>query len=1087
MKLVRLTLLSITGCLIGLAFLAGIAFASLNQMQQAQQEVAHLFTLRERLNEFSAASDVLLVHGAEQGTWAVFSEEGRALQEQLKNLAEDHPETQTAVYQIESILESLEAAGVTGSPSLAQWFDASEDIGGPLALPARVRMLVGQVAGHGISLDTAVDQLLRERQQELASRSNRIGAAFAGAALLFGVVCALTFWLLHRRLVGPIRSLQQTIARLRGGESGARVPIRGNDELAEVLRAFNALAEQREEATAALEHSERMLVESQRIAQVGSWRVHLDDMTLEWSAQTYHIIGVDPETFVPTPERFLAHVHPDDVAHLLEMRDLAFSGAQPHDLVFRIVRPDGEVRHVYERAELEYSAEGQPTWLTGTIQDVTQQQEAKEQVRHLSERLRRTLESITDAVFTLDPQWHFTYINAEAERLLRRSRHDLLGRNVWDEFPEAVGTVIEHEYRRAMTEGTTASVEEYYEPLGIWLDIRAYPSEEGLAVFFRDVSEQRDMLERLAQQERELRTSRDDLERALETSQTLINALPANIALLDPSGQILDVNDQWRHFGRANGNPDPSFGVGSNYLTICERASDRAHEARQALDGLREILHGQRESMHLEYPCHAPDQKRWFRMAANRLTSDPMHDDMSNVVVMHIDITERKLAEEELNRLAYEDALTGLWSRNGFVRRFPEHVTAETWQPDAMVVTLDIRQQRDVNDAHGYAAGDELLRGIARRLQAHAGDGAIVGRIGGDEFAIFVPQRGDRDPQQQRDAIAATFAQPFSLGHVSVEAAAMFGYTYLGPEPRDAEELMREAELALFQSRNSGSTDPWIGYTDELHAEARERIQVTRELRDALANDEFQLHFQPKVELRTGELVGAEALLRWMHPERGLLSPAHFIQTAERSQLIGPIGEWTIDEACRCLADWQSAHLDIVRVAVNVSLIQFTIGDLTEVVHDALDRHGVEPAALTLEITESVFDRDPEALLQQLRVLHEMGVRLSLDDFGTGYSSLAYLQRYPFDEVKIDRSFVQQMVDDPYSRKIVNTVLAISESLEAEVVAEGVESLAMRDSLLEMGCIYGQGFYYSVPLEQEDFRWLLERSSVLPLVSGRKG
>ncbi|MEF8833895.1 MAG: EAL domain-containing protein [Halofilum sp. (in: g-proteobacteria)] len=260
-----------------------------------------------------------------------------------------------------------------------------------------------------------------------------------------------------------------------------------------------------------------------------------------------------------------------------------------------------------------------------------------------------------------------------------------------------------------------------------------------------------------------------------------------------------------------------------------------------------------------------------------------------------------------------------------------------------------------------------------------------------------------------------------------------------------------------------------------------QRTEITRQLREALAHEQFQLHFQPKVRLENGELVASEALLRWQHPEFGLRSPALFIPVAEQSQLIGPIGDWALDEACRCLRAWHDAGLAIVRVAVNVSLVQFMIGDFSETVAQALKRHEVDPGALTLEITESVFEHESETLHQQLRRIHDMGVRLSLDDFGTGYSSLLYLQRYPFDEIKIDQGFVRHMLADPYSRQIVNTVIGVAGALNADIVAEGVETAAERDALLEMGCRIGQGYYYSMPLEAEDFRWLFEQRSHLPL------
>ncbi|MEX2524404.1 MAG: EAL domain-containing protein [Gammaproteobacteria bacterium] len=1065
------------------------------------------------------------------------------------------------------------------------------------------------------------------------------------------------------------------------------------------------------EGKAELEHNEYMLAESQRIASVGSWRLDLKENRLEWSDETYRIMGVSPETFTPNVESFLSMVHPDDRDRLLSERAPALQGRQPHDIEFRIIRPDGEVRYVYERAEAELDSAGDvigfagtiqdeteyqsfkqsllqyrtlvegsrelygicdadyryvlvnrayaewhgrtreevmgaslpeilgeeyfhreikpaidrclageeqivemertnfageqrrllmrhypidasvdgkrmaaavitditelreqarlvdiagrvarlggwsvdllpyehitwsdvcaeihgmlhgysptleeginfyaPEWrdrirtlytacvedgvpfdtelqlvnarkelvwirsigepvrdsegkivrVQGALQDITEQKAADLEMERLSQRLTNILESITDAFFTLDRQWRFDYINREAERLLERSQADLAGRHVWTEFPEAVGTPIEEAYRRAMAEGVTVSLEEYYPPLDRWFDIRAYPSEEGLSVYFRDVSERHAMME--------------ELNRALDMRQLLINALPAHIALLDHEGTILDVNDQWRHFGRENAFTGNDFGIGVNYLAICDGADgDCAEEARAMGEGLREVLAGRSEVFTLEYPCHSPDQYRWFRVMVNGLGSG--NGQIDGAVVMHIDITERKLAERELERLAYQDVLTGQLSRNGLAEELTEYLNRHGWQPDATLVILDIEHLRDINDAQGYAAGDRLLIQIGRRLEEQAGDGALVARIGGGEFAVFLPARNQQSPEEDHARLAAAFETPFKIDDLRIDAGARFGFTTLGSEQRFVESLIREAEMALSQSRTEEVRGVWAPYTQELNSRIHRRIEYTRELRLALENNEFELHFQPKVNIESGELIGAEALLRWRHPERGIQAPGEFIPVAEQSQLIGPIGDWALRETCRFIREWKHAGLENVRVSVNVSLVQFLTGDFRSRVREALNEFDVDPSGLSLEITESVFERESESLREQLRDLHDMGVRLSLDDFGTGYSSLLYLQKYPFDEIKIDQGFVRRLLEDPYNRNIVHTVVGLAGALGAEVVAEGIESIEINDILLEMGCRAGQGFYYSKPLPEDEFRLLLENRIRLPLVS----
>jgi len=575
---------------------------------------------------------------------------------------------------------------------------------------------------------------------------------------------------------------------------------------------------------------------------------------------------------------------------------------------------------------------------------------------------------------------------------------------------------------------------------------------------------------------------RDHLKTAVEMRQALINALPAQVAVLDSEGTIIDVNAQWRRFAEANAYPTADYGLGRNYLTVCEQPSAQwGEKAPQVAAALRQVLAGESPMEPVEYPCHSPREARWFHVTAAAMQVPPEQGETAGAVVMHVDITERKLAEQRLDQLAFEDGLTGLPSRNGFVRSVETTLARTGWPVGATIVLLDLEQQHDVNDARGYAVGDRLLIEIGRRLGKAAGQNGIVARIGGDEFAIFLPADAARPAPQQREDLHATFAPAFEVDAQALEASARFGYTEFGPERRPVEELVREAELALFRSRQAHARGTWTAYTSELDHESRHRIAVTQELQRALGEEEFELHFHPKVELDGGRLVACEALIRWHHPERGMQSPATFIPVAEQSQLIGPIGDWAVREACKRLREWQDEQLESARVAVNVSLVQFTVGDFAATVRAALAAHGVMPSALTLEITESVFESDSEALREQLHALHELGVRLSLDDFGTGYSSLLYLQQYPFDEIKIDQGFVRHMLDDAYSRTVVQTVMELAGALDAAVVAEGVEDAAVRDALLGMGCRIGQGFHYSMPLAAEDFRWLLSQRSPLPL------
>ncbi len=833
------------------------------------------------------------------------------------------------------------------------------------------------------------------------------------------------------------------------------------------------------QAEAELREQRQLLDIAGRIARLGGWSVDVASGRVTCSEVAAQLYGIPQGRTLDVAELMDLYA-PDRARVAAHYRACAERGVAFED-EFELRGAGGESRWLRTAGEPVCDQSRAVVRVQGAVQDITARKTAEREVTRLAQRLGTILDSITEAFITIGPDWRLDYVNAAAERLLQYPHGELTGKDLWEEFPGLIGTRIEQEYLRAMADGVSVDIEEYYAPLDMRLEVRAYPSEEGLAVFFRDVSERHAMLMQLEAQERDLRASRDELTQALETRQALINGLPAHIALIDGESNILDVNDQWRQFGRANDYHGPDCGVGANYLAVCETGIRQgADEAVSVRDELRALLDGERDTFTLEYPCHAPAQRRWFRLMAKRLSGTRGEAGESAAVLMHVDVTERKLAELELNRLAYEDALTALPSRNGFVRELQARMEAG-WQQGAVVVVLDVRGLRDINDLHGYDIGDQLLRAIGPRLQHQAGEDAIVARIGGDEFAVFLPERSGCGAAQRRAAIDDGFARAFCIDSLAVDVSARFGYTLLGAEQRHFEDLLREAELALFQTSSGETASAWMPYTSVLHDEARQRTRLTHDLRRALERDEFRLHFQPKVDLSSGRLIGSEALMRWMHPEFGLQLPASFIPAAERSRLIGPMGDWAIREACRCLSSWNRDGLEIVRVAVNVSLVQFMVKDLTEAVRQALAEYDVAPGGLTLEITESVFERESDTLLRQLRTLHEMGVRLSLDDFGTGYSSLLYLQKYPFDEIKIDRGFVQRMLADDYSHRIVNTVIGIAGGLGAEVVAEGVETAAVRDALIEHGCHVGQGFYYSMPLDTEDFRWLLQKRRPLPL------
>jgi diguanylate cyclase (GGDEF)-like protein len=417
--------------------------------------------------------------------------------------------------------------------------------------------------------------------------------------------------------------------------------------------------------------------------------------------------------------------------------------------------------------------------------------------------------------------------------------------------------------------------------------------------------------------------------------------------------------------------------------------------------------------------------------------------------------------EKRITQLAFNDSLTGLPNR----AFFRQHLDLELKQAERRggrglaLLCVDLDNFKSVNDTLGHPAGDELLRAVAGRLGASVGD-AMVARLGGDEFTIILSHR---DAHEAAGAVAgrliAALAEPFEIRGHELTVGASVGIAMAPGDAADADTLLKHADLALYQAKGEGG-GTYRFFESEMNARAQARHQLEADLRRAIGHGEFELYFQPLFDLETNRIGSFEALIRWNHPSRGLVAPDEFIPLAEETGLIVPIGSWVIQEACRQAMKWP----DDVRVAVNVSSVQFRKPGLANVLMQALAASGLDPRRLEVEITESIFLESSEALIQVLHSLRSMGIRIALDDFGTGYSSLSYLQSFPFDKIKIDRSFIQQLLSRAGSTAIVRAITDLARALGMETTAEGVENPEQLAELRLHGCSSVQGYLFSRPV-----------------------
>jgi diguanylate cyclase (GGDEF)-like protein len=392
---------------------------------------------------------------------------------------------------------------------------------------------------------------------------------------------------------------------------------------------------------------------------------------------------------------------------------------------------------------------------------------------------------------------------------------------------------------------------------------------------------------------------------------------------------------------------------------------------------------------------------------------------------------------------------------------------------------IDLDRFKNVNDMLGHGVGDQLLVQAAGRLEACARRGDVVARLGGDEFAVVLPQLeahhdSEADAAQAAARIIEALAQPFHLQGQQLFVSASIGIASYPQDGTSAEQLLKSADTAMYSAKSNGRNN-YQFYSAALHENAAQRLQLESQLRQALERGEFLLHYQPKLDLASGGVSGFEALLRWNHPQRGLVPPLEFVSILEDTGLIIPVGEWVIEEVCRQLRSWEAAGLPAPPVAINLSARQLQQDGLAEAIARIAGGAGVDPALLEFELTESMLMTDPEAAVATLSRIKALGMRLSVDDFGTGYSSLAYLKRFPLDALKIDRTFVRDLPDDPDDAAITKAVIRLAHSLSLKVVAEGVENIEQLRELERYDCDEIQGYYISKPLAAADCAAFLQR------------
>lgn len=721
----------------------------------------------------------------------------------------------------------------------------------------------------------------------------------------------------------------------------------------------------------------------------------------------------------------------------------------------RLRHRDGHEIWVQTNAHYLRDDEGHVVGIEGTTRDITEHRRMLEALRNSEARLTGLIEALPDAVFLKDGASRWQVVNSAGLSLFRLVSADWQGKTsqeiailrpdlskemavcrLSDDAAWQAGQAMHSEEEILQADGHARLWEFIKLPM-----FHADGSRRALLVVARDLTEQRRVAENLRL-----------------AAQVFENSSEA-IVILDALSRVVSVNGA---FSDMTGYPaDEVLGKIPPVL-----ASDLHDEPfyQRLWTGLRESGHWHGEIWSRRrngdvYPA-------WLGLSMLR---DPQGG-VSHQVAIFSDISERKAAEARIEFLAHHDPLTNLPNRLLLRDRLEQAIAyGERVGCKVALLFIDLDRFKTVNDSLGHPVGDRLLREAAARLRNCVRDMDTVSRQGGDEFLIVLTELRDGDSVTRvAESVLAAMSEPFLLDGHDVAISCSVGVAVYPEDGPGFDELLKKSDIAMYHAKEAGR-NAFRYYTERMNIDALARLDLQNRLRRGLEHNEFVLHYQPVIDLTSGRVVGAEALVRWNSPDEGLVMPGRFIAVAEESGLIVPLGDWVLQEACRQLRRWADAGFGRLFLAVNLSAIQFRRGNVEESVIRALRNAGADPVALELELTESILLQGAEHVLASVHHLKGLGVRLSIDDFGTGYSSLAYLKRFAVDKLKIDQSFVRGLPTDADNAAIVRAIIQMAKSLNLQVLAEGVEEESAAAHLRGLKCDFVQGYHFGRPVTAEEF------------------
>lgn len=877
------------------------------------------------------------------------------------------------------------------------------------------------------------------------------------------------------------------------------------------------------------------------------------------------ILGYRPSELLG--RQYAELLHPDDLQRVVEAdAGLRTGQSTTQDMEDRWVRKDGSIIHMSvsvrwsERTQLMYA----------TARDVTERYRAQTELRKSKDELSSMLESIGEAFFAVNSDWRIVYANNKAAAFVGTNREDSIGKLLLEVAPDLSTSPVLPHYQAAMATRQKASFETYWEPSGAWLEVRVYPNESGISVYFHDITAQHEAENALRKSEQRFKNLFERAGDSILIANSQMCIVDANASACQALGytkkellqlSVVDIDIRFDYTAsmlvnlragltqlieavkkRKDGTTFPAEvhisrfeEDGAEFFQAIVRDVTEREEAqrkiRESEQRIREVIEmtpagyflADSEGIILEVNpalCRlsgfAKDElvgqkllklfsfPPWEGVALARGGPTSTHgteavlrnrngedllvlfngrikrDRDGNaecVTGFMTDITARKQAESRLEQLATHDALTGLPNRALLNERVHQMLNNGPRSSAIAVMFIDLDRFKEVNDSFGHALGDTLLCEVATRLQRELRPGDVIARLGGDEFVVAAHcSDGNASAAGIARKLLSALVTPIIVGGNDVVIGASIGISMFPKDAQTREVLFQSADTAMYRAKADGRNG-YRFFEAEMTVASKTRMALELSLRPALALNQFELHYQPRIDLKTMSVVGIEALIRWNHPELGQVAPAQFIPIAESTGLIEPIGQWVLEEACRQARRLIETFSLPLMMSVNVSARQLRCRSFVDQVQAVIEKTALPPRFLELELTESALIEDMDFTAGILRELKNLGIKLAVDDFGTGYSGLAYLRKFPIDVLKLDRAFVMQEDEGVSSRKFIKAFVDMAHALNLSVVAEGVETVEVVDFLRGTDCDEAQGYFFARPLALDALEVYLSQQS----------